>query len=174
MLNFYLMPSKGSYSESLKFRTVIFESTNGVTNTRQMITYPKHLVKYSSVAFYTNRHMRIINGFRDGLTFKVIHPLWGRGALITSSNSGTTIYCDTSNSNFAVDDTVFLEKSYDEYVEAIILEVWPSHLIMTTPVDTLQGKLVLPTFFGILTGSIDTSYTGENYALCTINIEELV
>ena len=173
MTNFYLMPTKGSYTESIRYATKAFESINGNTNTEKMVTIPKHMCKYSSLAFYTEKHRGFLNGFMEGLTFKVIHPLWGRAAIITSSNSGTTIYCNTSNSNFKVGGKVFLVDSYDNYREAEITTVNGSNIVVTESINTIEGKLVLPTFYGILTGEISSAYSGERFALCNISIEEL-
>ena len=173
MDNFYLMPSKGTYSESLRYSTSMFESINGTKNSKKLVTYPKNTCKYSALAFYTEKHRGFINGFREGLIYTVIHPLWGRGALITSNNTGTTIYCITSNSDFKVGADVFLVESYDKYSVLTIVEVLANSIVVNLSVETFEGRLVLPTFLGVLTGEVNSTYTGENYALCDINVEEL-
>ena len=167
------MPSKYSYSESLKYSTKLFEGVSGVTNTEPKITEPKRVCKYTAVTFFTEKHRIFLHGFMAGLTFKVLHPLWGRSGEITSNNTGTTIYCDVTNSDFIVGEEVFLVLGYDSYKILTLSEVWADYIVVNESVETTENQLVLPSFYGILTGSIDSNYTGENYATCTISVEEL-
>lgn len=174
MYNFYFTPSKDTYTESIRFSTLTFESVNGVQKSKPLLSTPKLICKYSALVFLTYEHMRIVNGFLDGLVSEVVHPLWGRGSEITSTTSGNTIYCNTDEYTFTVGETIFVVKSYDTYDVVTITAVNAGNLVVSSSVTAIAGKLVLPTFRGIVKGFVDTSYTGENYAVCNIVMEELV
>ena len=173
MTSFMLAPNRDTYSESYKFRTAEFIGINGKKSSKSLITYPKRSCKYSAVAFFPQEHRMFLNGMMIGMTFKVIHPLWGRSAVITSSNIGTTIYCDTTNSNFEVGEDVFIVLDRDKHQIVTITSVNIDNIVVSESVSTYKGHLILPSFYGIMTGSLDSTYTGENFAEFNISVEEL-
>ena len=173
MISFMLAPNRDTYSESIKFKTAQFIGINGLTNSKTLITKQKRSCKYSAVAFFTQEHRMFLNGFMIGMTFKVLHPLWGRSAEITSTNLGTTIYCNTTNSNFIVGEDVFIVLDRDRHKIVSLLEVNVGNIVVSEEVNTYKGHLILPSFLGIMTGSIDSVYTGENFAEFNISVEEL-
>ena len=173
MNKFFMTPSKDSYSESLKYSTLIFRGVDGNETTRPRITNPKNTCKYSALAFFTEKHRVFLNGFLEGLTFKVLHPLWGRYAEVSAGNTGTTIYCNIDNSNFSVGKEIFLVTGLDTFDTATIVSIDTNSIEVDKSVTTTSSQWVLPTFYGIITGAIQSNYTGENYAMCTISIEEL-
>lgn len=172
MNDFCLMPTKGSYSESLRYRTYTFEATDGVIKTKSMLTEPIMLCNYSALAFKTEKNRQFLNGFMEGLSFVVKHPKWGRAAVVTANTTGTTIYCDTTNSDFVVGDEVFIMEKYDTYSMAIITEVNVDNIVVDSSVTVNKNGFILPSFLAIVSGDVESVATGENYALCKINVEE--
>lgn len=174
MLSIYIAPNVNTYTESIKYYTRVFESLNGYINSAVGLIDFKYIVKYTSLIFYTQHHMAFINLFREGLGTTVEHPLWGQGAKITQTSVGTTtIPCEHFNSDFEIGEVVFVASGKFSYEVVTLVDIQGNNLIVNTPVDIVSGTFVFPSFIGYITGDINTTYTGENYAVCEIKVEEI-
>ena len=174
MLKLYARPNVGSYTESIKYRTKIFEAVSGLRDTEPMLADFRYTVKYTAFIFFTSKHRAFINLFRQGLTTTVLAPLWGQVARITDTlTATTTIPCIHKDIMFVEGAEVFITAGYDKFNVVTLLSINTDSLIIDTPVDILEGTIVIPSFVGIVTGEINTTYSGENYEACEIKIEEL-
>ncbi len=172
MMVLYARPNTSSYTESVTFLTRVFESVNGMMNTKQGMQNFYYKCRYSATLFYTSRHRAFINLLRDGLVGSVTHPLWGQAAVITTTVLSTTsVPCKHSYSDFRVGDLVFITYGYDSYTTATLVGKGTDVLYIDTPVDISKGSVIIPSFKGIITGQIPTNYTGENYITCELSVE---
>lgn len=173
MLSFYPAPNANTYTENITYRTLDFESINGARSTYPKLTVPLHKCKYSTDIFKTSRHSSFINLFRDGLTAVVIHPIWGQPALITATLTNTTVIpCVNAGIDFKVGMEVFVSFGYNNFNIVSIVSIGANSLVVDEAIDISLGSIVLPSFIGIVSGEINTTYTGENFAMCEINVEE--
>ena len=125
--------------------------------------------------FYTGQHRAFLNLFMMGLTQTVLQPLWGQPAYITQTLSDTTtIPCVHEFSEFIVGDKVFITYGYDTFHVVTLTEISGDNLIIDTPIDIKKGYIVLPSFIGTVSGEVNSTYSGERYAMCEINVEELI
>ena len=173
MISLASAPDAGSYTESTTYSTKVFTSVNGLVNTEPGMLNPLYSVKYTTTIFHTGLHRGFINTFRKGLTETVVQPLWGQGANITQSAQGvTTIPCTYIDSNFEVGGTVFVSYGYARFYEVTLMEKTAEGLIVGEPVDIVKEGLVLPSFVGVVSGEINTNYSGENFSSCEVYVKE--
>ena len=174
MLKLHARPNVDSYTESIQFSTNFFVSINGFRESKDTLVNYKYIVKYTSFIFYASKHRAFINLFRGGLTTTVVQPLWGQAAKITSSGEGVTVIpCEHQGSNFEVGMDVFVTAGNDRFNVVELLDIGVNSLTVATPVDIIQNTVILPSFVGIVTGEVNSTYSGENYAACEIRVEEL-
>ena len=172
MIELYARPNANTYTESIVFKTSIFESINGYRNTKELLSESRYRCKYSSLLFHTGRHRSFINMFMLGLTATILQPLWGQPTYITQTALGvTTIPCIPVYSDFNVGDKVFITYGYDTFNVVTLLEINGNNLVIDEAVDIKEGNIVLPSFTGVVSGEVNSTYSGENYAMCEINVE---
>ena len=175
VFDYFITPDAGSYSESLNWHTIFFESISNVRKSKVMMELPKWEVKYSVTAFQTAKHRAFINIFREGLTQPMLHPLWGHSAFIDYSEDGTySINMDWEFMDIEVGDTLFVFRTVDEYRLAKVVGLSPGWVLLDKKFDIEPGYIVCPSFIGIVTGTVDTNYIGERQFKGTISVKELV
>ncbi len=173
MYNFYARPNADSYTESFVYKTKIFGAINGVRKTEPMMEDFLYRAKYTSFIFYTSDHRAFINMFRQGLTDVVVQPLWGQSAIILETlTDTTTIPCVHEYNRFVVGEQVFITDRYDGFNVVTLVSKGVDNLIVSSAVDIVKDTIVCPSFIGIISGQINTTYSGENYAACEISVEE--
>lgn len=168
-------PDKGSYSESIFYKTSIFESSSNVLTSKPLMQEYKYRVKYGVTIHDTSTHKYYINLFKMAKKITVAQPLWGQMVKITSSTTASpTIYVeDTSWSDFRVGELVALYAVPDKVVWATLQSWTQNTLTFTEDVTVNEGMLAIPTFMGFVKEVIKTNYNGERFIKGDMLIEEL-
>lgn len=168
-------PDKGSYSESIFFKTKLFISLNNILDSEAMRQVPLHRTRYSVTIHNTEKHKGYLNVFKKAKHLTVVQPLWSKYIGITADTiNGDTIQVeDTSWSDFKVGDTVILYQQYDEANTGVIAEVGQFFIRLTAPTTVYKGMFAIPSFLGFVKEVINTEYSGEMFIKGDIMIEEL-
>jgi hypothetical protein len=173
--NMVIEPDKGTYSESIWYKTKMFISSTNIISTAPMLQEFRYRVKYGVTIHETHKHKAYINIFKMGKESLVAQPLWSQGVKILQSGINvTSIYVEnTSWSDFKVGDDVALYQQYDYFNIATIESISTNYITLTTPVDVNAGMIAMPVFYGFVKNIIDTSYDSERFIKGTMLIEEL-
>ena len=169
-------PDKGSYSESIFYKTNMFISSNNIISSEPLMQNFKYRVKYSVTIHDTATHKAYINMFKMAKKTTVAQPLWGQYIKIT--NSATNVYTiyveDTTWCDFRDGGTVALYEVPDKVRMVTLQSHTQNSLTFTEPVDVASGMLAMPTFYGYVKDIIKTSYESERYIKGEMLIEELI
>lgn len=169
-------PDKGTYSESIFYKTNLFISSNNIIASAPLMQEFKYRVKYGVTIHDTATHKAYINIFKMAKKQTVTQPLWGQFIKITASGSGvTTIYVeDTTWSDFRDGRKVALYEFPDKVKMVTLASHTQNTLTFTEPVDVALGMVAMPTFDGFVKDIIKTNYTGERFIKGEMLIEELI
>lgn len=165
IFDYFITPDRGTYTESLSFYTLMFESMDNVRSSKVMMTIPKLDVKYSITVFQTFKHRAFLNYLRKGMVEPIFHPLWGHTVIVTNYEPNTySIDCHWEPCEYNVGDTIFVFRTHDEYRLAKILSLTPGRMLLNKKFSLEAGYHITPGFTGLVDGEVETEYTGERYS----------
>jgi hypothetical protein len=159
-----IIPDKGSYSESIEYKTIEFQSMNNIHHTKPMMVNFKYSCKYSVTMHKTDYHKSFINILKSGKRVVIQHPLWSQTTVLNyDMENSTYCKCDTSGCDFREGEWAFVYVDVDKYYLRQIAQIVSEGLIFTRNVVANKGAFVIPAFPAMVKGTINTTYIGEQY-----------
>lgn len=175
LTNLVVEPDKGSYSESIFFKTRLFMSSNNILDSDPMRYHPLHRTKYTVTIHNTEKHKAYTNVFGKAKNTTVLQPLWTQYVVVTADTiDGTRIYVeDTMGSEFVVGKQIFLYKQFDEANVATVANIGVNYIDVVETITVHKGMFLIPTFLGFVKEVVNTTYSSERFIKGDILIEEL-
>ena len=171
--DYLIIPDKGTYKESIEYKTIEFKSLNNVGKTKPLMVNFKYSCKYSVTMHRTDFHKSFLNILKSGAHTVFQHPLWSQVTIMTQeAQNDIAVHCDTAFCDFRIDEYAFIYTAPDEYYLRKIAQIQSDRLIFTRNVRAPKGSFVVPAFPAIVKGTIKTSYTGERYIKGDVEVIE--
>jgi len=168
-----MIPDKGTYKESIEYKTLEFKGLNNVLKTKPLMQNWKYSCKYSVTIHRTDYHKSFLNVLKSAKEVVFQHPLWSQVTFLEDDMENSVFCkCDTSGCDFRETEWAFIYVRPDEYYLRQIQQIVSEGLIFTRNVVADKGAFIIPAFPAMVKGNIQTSYSGERYIKGTIEVIE--
>ncbi len=168
-----IIPDKGSYHESIEYKTIQFKSSTNVVTSKVMMQNWKYSCKYTVTMHRTDYHKSFLNILKSAKSIVFQHPLWSQ-VTILEEDMVNSLFCkvDREGCDFRLNEWVFIYVRPDEYYLRQITQIVSEGLMLHRNVVADAGAFVIPAFPAIVKGNIDTNYIGERYIKGNVEVIE--